>query len=112
VALLMPRQCVPLPPEARQLCGLQLGVHTLFFSFPFPSDLNSVFWENREGSRSKVTGKQATDKASLFFRGNPQGPVSTCGCRGNPAQPNDKKEMESLPHQMLHSGRKKASTSL
>lgn len=27
------------------------------------------------------------------------------GYRGNPAQPNDKEEMESLPYQLLHSGR-------
>lgn len=31
------------------------------------------------------------------------------GCRGNPAQPMIRGEMESLPHQLLYSGRKKSS---
>lgn len=88
------------PAEARQLCS-----HAVFF-FPSPSDLKSVFWETREGPRSKSHREQM--QASLFCRGNPQGPLSTCGCRGNPAQPNEKKEMESLPHQLLRSGRKKS----
>lgn len=50
--------------------------------------------------------KRATARATLFCRQNPQGSFSTMWLQRKSCPANDKGEMESLPQQLLYSGRK------
>lgn len=92
--------------QARQLCVLQLHARRLFFffnPFPFPPKPGISILRKKGRVRRKSQWDQAR-KARRRGRSLRTHSAPT-GCRGNPARPVIRGEMESLPQQLLSSGR-------
>lgn len=97
--------------QARQLRVLQLyalGLSGVFFSFLFPQTRNQYLGSKGDGEAGgRAPGDRSLQppKAALFSRRNPPDSFSTKWLQRKPCRANDKGEMESLPYQLLYSGR-------
>lgn len=86
----------------------------LFFSFLFPQTRNQYFGSKGGEGRGEKEPQETEVSSHPKWLSSPDGTLQThsaqSGCRGNPAGPMIRGEMESLPYQLLYSGRKKKSS--